>query len=1110
MADQLNAAQQRAATWSGGPLIVLAGPGTGKTRVIAHRIKWLIDQGERPETVVAVTYTVKAAQQLRSRLADLVSPGAADGVNVHTFHGLGMRLLRRFGDALGLPASPDLIDSAQTKRLLRELVHDLRLFQDSIAAGRDSAIASAMGVMSILQDHAVEPAEAVTRAKAWVDEARRSDEDDAKAEIARAETFLDQAKLYEAFERARRDHGWLSFGDLITLPIRLLKKDGRATAICRDEYRHFIVDEFQDSNPAQLALLKQLAPGKKADVCVVGDDDQSIYAFRGADDRAFAHFKKAYPHAGEVRLTENYRSTPEVVAAANRIISLAASRFAPDKEVVAAGKHTEPGSVECVAVDENDKDASAIAAMILSDRVAHPTRPWSKYAVLATTHGHLDHAAAALELEGVPVRRQRARSPMDDEGVQDAMAWVQILAQPDDVWSARRILLRPPYSLDPVVVTAWEKLYATESRRGGAKLKAAGFFAWLGDQRERAIAGEEMIVAGLTDERLGRALERHRELAELAGTVSADEAIFQIITRIDAAHADLPAQAGGHARARRVADLVALVRFARERQRRLSPPGDLAAFLSYYNDLDEREKQLEPTGDERLDASADADDPSAPPDAVTLLTAHSAKGLEFDTVFVMRVQPTGGFGKSSKDDGPEVPASILGSDAVEADEDRAEQRRLFYVACTRAERRLVLLAKATKSRSKSTHYFQEFTHEPEGRKLVTVRTGADVFEQAARSGLKLRGAAEDGALAAFESADFGAVLARARSRARQAATLALEAADAPALSAESLDAIAADLRLAAGRLAVAAAARLGRTPDWAQAEPAWREDAESLAKGKSASLSGEFRFLPVGPTLDLSFSSVDQYRCCPRCWYVRFVMRVDERRDERLNIGGMVHRALQRFVERRREAEAEGGFLPGRAELARLCEEEARREAGPLRDVPPADLLQLMALADAALTLESRESTAAANVLEVEREFKFGYERGGTRHIVTAKIDRLDQTADGKFRIVDYKTGKPTKKLTEPKKDDLQMGIYSMALANAYGGGAVPPGVAEYWILSTAERGGIDLSKLDQDGVRAEIDAMIDGVLAGRFPKAPKTCRGLCDILGLPHEVVTKGSKNED
>jgi RecB family exonuclease len=169
-----------------------------------------------------------------------------------------------------------------------------------------------------------------------------------------------------------------------------------------------------------------------------------------------------------------------------------------------------------------------------------------------------------------------------------------------------------------------------------------------------------------------------------------------------------------------------------------------------------------------------------------------------------------------------------------------------------------------------------------------------------------------------------------------------------------------------------------------------------------------------------------------------------------------------------------------------------------------------MALADAALTLESRESTAAANVLEVEREFKFGYERGGTRHIVTAKIDRLDQTADGKFRIVDYKTGRPTKKLTEPKKDDLQMGIYSMALANAYGGGAVPPGVAEYWILSTAERGGIDLSKLDQDGVRAEIDAMIDGVLAGRFPKAPKTCRGLCDILGLPHEVVTKGSKNED
>jgi superfamily I DNA/RNA helicase/RecB family exonuclease len=1110
--DQLNAAQRQAATWSGSPLIVLAGPGTGKTRVIAHRVKWLVDKGSRPETIVAVTYTVKAAQQLRTRLSEIIGPAEAEAVNVHTFHGLGMRLLRRFGDTLGLPASPDLIDSAQTKRLLRELVHDMRLFPDSIAAGRDSAIAAASQAMGILQDHAVEPADAVVRARAWVDAARRSDAEDAKADLARAETFLDQARLYEAFEKARRERGWLSFGDLLTLPIRLLRKDGRATAICRDEFRHFIVDEFQDSNPAQLALLRQLAPGKNADVCVVGDDDQSIYAFRGADDRAFEHFKKAYSAAGEVRLTENYRSVPEVVAASNRIISLATTRFAPDKVVVAAGKHEAPGSVECVALDENDKDAAAIAAMVLSDRAANPLRPWSAYAVLATSHAHLEHAATALELEGVPVRRQRSRSPMDDEGVQDVMAWINVLARPDDSWSARRVLLRPPYSLDPLTVTTWENLHRAEERRKGRERSTKpGFLSWLSRRREETLAGNEPAAAGLDDDRLGLVLEQHAELSSLAGTLSADEAIFQIVTRIDAAHADLPAEAGGHARSRRVADLVALVRFARDRQRRLSPPGDLAAFLAYYEDLDEREQQLEPTGDERLDANADADDPSAPPDAVTLLTAHSAKGLEFDTVFVMRVQPTGGFGKASRRDGPEISATILGMEDVDHDaDDRAEQRRLFYVACTRAERRLVLLAKASKSRSKSTHYFQEFTLDAEGRKLVAARTGADVFEQAARCGLILKSAAVDGALAAHEATDFSALLARARSRARQAATLALEAADRPGLTIESLNRITTDLRDAAGRLAVAAAAKFGLVPDWSGESEAWRKDVQALAAGKAATLSGEFRFQPVGPRLDLSYSSVDHYLSCPRCWYVRHIMHVDEKRDEKLNVGGVVHRALQRFVERRRDAEANGSFIPGPEELARLCEEEATREAGPVRVVEPAELQQMVALGNAALVLESADGNQSPNVLEVEREFKFGYERLGTRHTMTAKIDRLDQLESGHLRIVDYKTGKASKKLTEPKKDDLQMGIYSMALASAYGGGAVPQGIAEYWLLSTTQRGTIDLAKLDLDAVRAEIDSMIDGVLSGHFPKDPKKCRGLCDILGLPHEQVGKGAKNDE
>jgi superfamily I DNA/RNA helicase/RecB family exonuclease len=1098
MTDTLNAAQRQAVEWAGGPLVVLAGPGTGKTRVIAHRVQHLIDKGSRPETIVAVTYTVKAADQLRTRLADLVGPSHADAVRVHTFHGLGMNLLRRFGDVLGLPASPDLIDSAQTKRLLRRLVDDLRLFPESVALGRDAAIEAAVRVMNALQDRAVDPADALVRARAWLDEAKRSDAEDAPAEVARAGTFLEQARLYEAFEKARRAHGWLAFGDLITLPIRLLKSNGRAAAICRDECRHFIVDEFQDSNAAQLALLKQLAPGSGADVCVVGDDDQSIYAFRGADDRAFDHFVKAYSKAHEIRLSENYRSAPRIVAAANRIMALAARRFAPDKRVDAAGAHDHPGSVECVTTAENTQDASAIAAIILADRVQHPGRPWSAYAVLAKTHGHLDHAAEVLELEGIPVRRQRLRSPLDDQGVQDVLAWVNALAKPDDAWSVRRVLLRPPYSLDPEIVTAWERAYRNEQQRRGAG--ATGFFAWLAARHADAKAGTPVPAEGFADERLGRAVVRYAELAALAGTHAADETIEAIIARTDAAHADLPAEAGGLARARRVADLVALVRFARERQRRLSPPGNLPAFLDYYADLDEKEQNFAPTGDERLDARAEGDDAGEPPDAVSLLTAHSAKGLEFHSVFVMRVQPTGGFGSAQRDNGVDLPPAILGRDGAD-DDDRAEQRRLFYVACTRAEERLVIIAKATKSKSKSTHFFQEFTHEHEGRSLVTIRTAAEVFEHAAQRGLILKSAGEGASLtgSSSDAADFAALLARARSRARQAASLALEAADAPGLAPADLARITEGLREAAGRLAVAADAARGVVSPWAAERDAWRADAAALAAGRAASLRGDFAFRVPGPRLDLSYSSIDHYHTCPRCWYVRHVMRVEERRDERLNTGGVVHRVLERFAQRRREADAEGLLPPGEDALVAWTQEEMTREVGPLGTVAEGDLARAVALARAALAIE-RAEPAPTNILEVEKAIRFPYEHSGVRHTMIAKIDRLDQAPDGTLRVIDYKTGTPTKRLTEPNKKDLQMGIYAMAVASQYG--EVARGLAEYWCLATSQKGAIPLDRLDLEAVREQVGSMIEGVLAGRFPKNMKECKGLCDILGLPHERV--------
>lgn len=1119
-AADLNQPQREAIDHDRGPLIVLAGPGTGKTRVITGRVARLIEGGAAPESIVAMTFTVKAARELRERLRGLVGGSAADRVNAHTFHGFGRRLIGRFGDYLGLSGEPRLIDSAEMRRLARGLVRERDLFPDLVASGRDGAISGALATIGSLANNAVLPERAVAFARQWAERAGRNEDgleqQALAAEQERQRRFAGVAELYRLFTTACAEKGWATFDDFILWPIRLLREREAAASIVRDDYRHVVVDEFQDVNRAQIELLRLLCPARGGeapdgpDLCVVGDDDQSIYEFRGADDRAFAHFDQIWPGARVVSLSQNYRSERPIIDAANAIMARAETRFAPDKVVEAPEERrqaspAEGAGVECLTLHEDGDAGDVIAAMILTDRKAFPGRAWADFAVIARTHGDLDRIGSALRMEGIPVRLARGPSALLDLGVQDVLRWIELLASApaDDAatYAAHWLLTRPPHSVAPEVMAEWAQAYKAERSRhrlGGDNGVEAGFSKWLLARHSDDARGSAAIH---------RFCALESELRREACHKTADAAIFEIIRRTDVAHAEL---LEGRERAKRVGHLSQMIRFASSRLEALDPPADLASFWSYYHDLSEDESAFRERGEDRIDNDAELTEEGA--EAVSLLTAHSAKGLEFDTVFVPRVRPGHGYPKTSGGDNEELPPGLLdrtGDDRSVKERQVAEERRIFYVACTRAERRLVVLAKKKKSRGKSTDFFEELTLDPPCAGFVTRRDGADVLGEAARLGVKLCSrSAVDEAGADLGVANREELIRRARQGARLAAAQGLDSIDRPDAKPHELDEAAACLREASERVALAAhLGEHGMLPEWIERTSAPVRAyavrlAETFAAGRGDRPFAAELFRPIPAPLSLSFSWVKEYHDCPRCFYLKRVIGVPEPQGKEQLVGTAVHGALAAFYAAQRAAEAEGRARPTLDDLLRFGREEFL--AGlPARSVADEEELRQV-LAQLRLTHEKLYNPRD-EVEQVEFVIRFPYQHGGVAHTCMAKIDRLDRMpapARG-HRIVDYKTGQPWKKLTEPKGDDLQLGVYAMGLRWHQDGGnggeeadllKAAVGAAEYWLLSTGERGRIDLGEIEYEAIKERIDEAVDGMLAGSYPVGDH-CWSLCKMF---------------
>lgn len=1081
----LSDAQLRAVTHQDGALIVLAGPGTGKTRVITARVAHMIrERGIAPDRIAAVTFTNKAAGELRGRLGDLVGQTTAARVQASTFHSLGFGIVRRFADVLGLASNFQIIDSAQRNRLIREVIRGEGLYKGSLSSGISAAVEHAQAVMEGLRHQGMDSA----AARAWLGEAIEAAQglggDKRSARLGELERFADAVGVYGAFERGCLERGWVVIDDLILLPTKLIREHDSIASILRHDYAHLVVDEFQDVNLAQIRMIRALCPPREgADVCVVGDDDQSIYGFRGADDRAFSHFAAIWSDSETIELTTNYRSASVVVEASNATITRASSRFAPGKRAVAHRGETPGCGLELIRMEDDAQTGEAIASVLLqmAGEGGEGFR-FSSCAVIARSGGFLEQIAQTLLMEGIPIDMRERASPMEDEGARDVLAWARLLVDPESSVDLRRVLTRPPHRVDALALGSLVSGYrAARSRyehgrdeEGVEAPDPGSLIGWVLDRADEAMRPRVEAMHALA-----------QELGAVASEQPAAKTLAEIIKRTGVVHREL---GDGRSRARRIEAISALVRFARDRADRFDAPGDLGAMLAYFDDLDEKERGLGELPEDLVAGAAGAEGANGSDrGAVAMLTAHASKGLEFDTVFVARVGQHG-YAPSGKGGEEVLPAGLVDhGDRDEKSRLADEERRVFFVALTRAKDRAILTARVPKKPSAANYAIE--LRESMGTRLVERDVGEVIDPERAGDAVSRLGA-EFRAIKRINDA-----FDQAKREARRDAADAIDAHELGEIDQREM----ASRLSAAGERAAAVSEirRDGRMPAWAGDERtrAFAQKLIDVLVQREAASDGGTLHPGLAAPLSLSFSKISTYLHCPRCYLAEHVFRLHQ--DDRVHavVGTAVHEGLERFYRRWREADAGGGETPGFEQLRSLVRSGFMAGWPRDREIDEGRLEQLDAMLDVFWSQMHRED---AHIEELERTIALPYVCDGVEHRLIAKIDRVDLGEAGGRRVIDYKTGAPRKALVEPRKDDLQLGIYAMALTHELGDPG-PASVCEYWCLQDGSRGVIGFDGLDMKKIGAQIDKAIRGMLAGDWERSPR-CRGdeaPCAILDL-------------
>lgn len=631
--EGLNPQQYAAVTHESGPLLVMAGAGSGKTRVLTRRIAWLLaTERIRPWEVLAITFTNKAAAEMRERVESLVG-NAAKYMWVSTFHSACVRILRSEADTLGVTRSFSIYDTSDTKALLTRIIKGRgldpkRFTPKSFAAKISQAKNELITPEAFALDAGIDKMSQLT------------------------------AEIYTEYQQLLHRANAFDFDDLIASTVYLWKAHPDILARYRAKFRHVLVDEYQDTNPAQYELIRLLTVGAAgetqppAELTVVGDSDQSIYAFRGATIRNIEEFESDFPGATTVYLEQNYRSSGTILSVANAIISENEGRRKKNL-------WTEAGQgVQAVmyAADTDRDEAAFIVRELLTLRQEGTS--WDEFAVFYRTNAQSRSLEEMLTREGIPYRVVGGTKFYDRREIKDAIAYLCAAANPADDGNLLRVLNEPKRGLgDKAVATIREVSFNEDLDFGQALRQFLPGGTHHGDLSAKASAGIAEFV-GVLDAM--RALDAaSAPLDEILDTALEDSGYLPKLRKSNDPQDD--ARVENLAELRNVAQDFSLS----------EPDARLADFLERISLVADAD-QLPDTA-AQAERPADSASPAASPE-VTLMTVHTAKGLEFNTVFV-----------TGMEDG-----LFPHSRSLENPQDVAEERRLAYVAVTRARQRLYL------------------------------------------------------------------------------------------------------------------------------------------------------------------------------------------------------------------------------------------------------------------------------------------------------------------------------------------------------------------------------------------------------------------------------------
>ena len=1200
----LTAAQQRIVEWDEGPLVVIAGAGTGKTRVIVERVAHLLrTKGATdgippesasdhdpfsgpllPEQVLVLTYNVRAAKELKERLEATIGAAAASRLAVSNFHSFCHRILADNAAEAGLRPNPDVLDGIGQVLLLRDIRPNLPLVYHAGGSNPNYWLDQFVGFINRAKDELVTPdgfdafveqerdsfgarfgsyATALDRVTAqgileatkvvrgaYADfrrkeraeergedvgafdfgkvekiadrEARRTTSGTGQAlgagkfsagqlaDIAQlADTYVaDGAALevmrlgelglvYRAYQEELERRGALDFGEQIAAATQLLKRRPNVLRTYQRRFRYILVDEFQDANIAQIELIDLLGrtPERPDNVMVVGDDDQSIYRFRGASFAAFAEFDRRFgrPPAHDpsgptpalparLRIEENFRSFSPVLAVANRLIAANLTRYEPGKRLLATRGPGE--AVDVIVCASPEDEASAIVDVIRAEE----GRPWSDIAVLYRKHKHREAIVARLRDEGIPYTVVGGLSLFEAPEIRDLEQSLRSIADPNQDIALVRMMSAGPWRLDATEILLVARMARYDRRRivevirqiveSGSLLvdrvgEAPPIDPTMAEDADEGSGGlalqprpaeiameptaatpeprtQQVDVGPLTRSKLRRLLATLDELTPLTWREGPLTVLERFVERtglvLDLIAADTLESK------RMVANIASFLRFASDWQAE-HPVGTLAGFVDYLDAYQTAGGDL-PTS---VELTEDVE-------GVRLMTLYQAKGLEFPVVFVPRLLrdewPTREYGSGL------FPKDLLRESIPAGDIHTEEERRLLYVALTRARDRLVVTTHGGPTAKKDQSPFVDELLAEAGDEIRHIDRVGD-------RDLNPGGAAVD------PLAGLRRVMPVPTAREGRL-SLRLQAVEL--------------LGMLEGTVATdpeAPAARSKITGELAAVGEAVAEGVDSArARGldplsmRAVALDSQAggNLLDVLPLPHaFSYSQFSTYEDCPLRYAFQTVYRIPSSRAvAAFSFGTSAHAAFEAFTKERRERLAQGEPPPTRKDLERLflaewptgkfgdqtTEETYQRRVGTLLD-----------------NFYEGELAGLGEALHEELDFRLTIEPddGSPPFVIGGQIDRIDRLPSGGIEVVDYKTGSMSSQ--KDVAESLQLSIYALACRDSLGLGT-PERVTLYF-TEAATRKSTTRSDEQLDLAREDLAARVARIRSGDFAADP-------------------------